>query len=348
MQNGRDSMSVLVTGGAGYIGSHVVLELLDAGFRVVVIDDLSTGFRAMVDPRAAFYECSIDNESMVRDIIEMRQVGAILHFAGSADESESRANPLKYYRNNTAATRSLLENAVACGVAHFCFCATALTYNSAANDPIPEDAFQNPSNPFAMSHLVIERMLFDCAAVHRLNFAILRCFTVAGADPLGRCGQSGPARDNLIKVAVETVLGKHQAVTIGADFPTPDGSAIRDYVHVCDLATAHVAALRSLMACPGQNITLNCGYGTGFSSLEIAAMTERITNVRIRRIATQRRPDEPAILIVDNRAICESLDWQPRFSQLEEIVRSTYRWEMRHPNDPLAAMIDMPAEQRRA
>jgi len=327
-----DRASILVTGGAGYIGSHAVLALLEAGYAVVVIDNLSTGFRWAVDRRAAFIEGGVENESLVRGVMELHGVCAVMHFAGSIIVPESVANPLKYYRNNTTASRSLIESAVACGVPHFIFSSTAAVYGVPEQVPIPEAAEQRPINPYGMSKLMTETMLADTAAAHHLNYCALRYFNVAGADPQGRCGQSMLGATHLIKVAVEAVLGKRDHVKIfGTDYDTPDGTGVRDYIHVSDLAAAHVVALEALMAAPARNLRLNCGYGSGYSVLEVLDMVEQVTNVRITRQTAPRRPGDPATLVADNRAILETLDWRPRHADLEQIVRDAFRWEMRLP-----------------
>ena len=325
----RGGTSILVTGGAGYIGSHAVLALLDAGCKVVVIDDLSTGFRWAVDRRAAFIEGSVMNKSLVRGLMEMHNVRAVMHFAGSNNGCESLTDPLKYYRNNTAASRSLIESAVTCGVPHFIFSSSAAIYGVPGQGPVPESAALSPVNAFGRSKLMTETMLIDTAAVHAINFCALRYFGVAGADPAGRTGQSVRSATSLVKVAVEAVIGKRSHVDVlGADYDTPDGTGVRDYVHVSDLAAAHIAALDALMAAPRRSMQLNCGYGRGYSAFEVLAMVEQITNVRIERRIALRRTGDPASLIADNQAILATIDWRPRHDNLEEIIRDAYRWEM--------------------
>lgn len=332
MKAGDEKSPVLVTGGAGYIGSHAVLALLDAGFPVVVIDDLSTGYRGGVDRRAVFYEGGIENESLVRSVMEMQRIGAVLHFAGSTSSDESRTNPLKYYRNNTAASRSLIESAVACRVPHFIHCSTAAVYGTASQPLLAETAILWPSDPYGNSSLVTETILVDAASAHGLSFAILRCQHVAGADAQGRTGPSAEVLTNhTIKLAVDTVLGKRESVPVERTDQTADGSIVRDYIHVTDLAAAHVAALEALLNGSPRDFRLNCGYGSGISALEIIAMVEKITNVRIKRVDVPLAEGEPPVRILDSAALREQLSWIPRHDQLEEIVRSTYRWEMRHP-----------------
>ncbi len=320
--------SVMVTGGAGYIGSHAVLALLDAGHRVVVVDNLVTGFDWAVDPRATLVEANVADDAKVRAAIREHGVRAILHFAGSVVVPESVSDPLKYYRNNTAASRSLIESAVAEGVAHFIFSSTAATYGTPERVPVAEGDPTVPINPYGMSKLMTEAMLRDVAAAHPINYAALRYFNVAGADPQGRSGQSTIGATHLIKIAVEAATGKRDAVGVyGTDFDTPDGTGVRDYIHVSDLAAAHVAALDVLIADPAKSHTLNAGYGRGFSVLEVLDAVDRITNRTIERRFEGRRAGDPAALIADNRAILAALDWEPQHADLDGIVRDALGWE---------------------
>jgi UDP-glucose 4-epimerase len=319
---------VLVTGGAGYIGSHAVLALLDAGYPVVVVDNLVTGFRWAVDARAAFVEADITDDAVVRAAMREHQVGAVMHFAGSIIVPESVSDPLKYYRNNTAASRSLIESAVACGVKHFIFSSTAATYGTPERVPIVESDPTRPINPYGMSKLMTEAMLKDVAHAHPFNFCALRYFNVAGADPAGRSGQSTAGATHLIKVAVEAATGKRGHVGVfGTDFDTADGTGVRDYIHVSDLAAAHVDALALLLAEPGQSHILNCGYGHGYSVLEVLDAVDRVTNRTIERRIEGRRAGDPAALIADNGAILAALPWRPRFDDLERIVVDALAWE---------------------
>jgi UDP-glucose 4-epimerase len=319
---------VLVTGGAGYIGSHAVLALLDAGYPVVVVDNLMTGFRWAVDARAAFVEADITDDAAVRAAMREHQVGAVMHFAGSIIVPESVSDPLKYYRNNTAASRSLIESAVACGVKHFIFSSTAATYGTPERVPIVESDPTRPINPYGMSKLMTEAMLKDVAYAHPFNFCALRYFNVAGADPTGRSGQSTAGATHLIKVAVEAATRKRGHVGVfGTDFDTADGTGVRDYIHVSDLAAAHVDALALLLAEPGQSHILNCGYGHGYSVLEVLDAVDRVTNRTIERRIEGRRAGDPAALIADNGAILAALPWRPRFDDLERIVVDALAWE---------------------
>lgn len=322
--------SVLVTGGAGYIGSHAVLALLDAGRRVVVVDNLVTGFAWAVDPRATLLEAAIEDEAAVRKAMREHDVAAVMHFAGSVVVPESVSDPLKYYRNNTAASRSLIESAVACGVKHFIFSSTAATYGIPDQVPIREDAPKVPINPYGMSKLMTEIMLKDVAAAHPINYCALRYFNVAGADPQGRSGQSTAGATHLIKVAVEAATGKRGHVSVfGSDFATEDGTGVRDYIHVSDLAAAHVHALDLLMARPEESHTLNCGYGRGYSVNQVLDAVDRVTNVTVERRIKGRRAGDPDALVADNRAILAALSWQPRHDDLDRIVADALAWERR-------------------
>ncbi|MGY4398708.1 UDP-glucose 4-epimerase [Sphingomonas sp. UYAg733] len=321
-------MTVLVTGGAGYIGSHAVLALLDAGYRVVVVDNLVTGFAWAVDPRATLIETNIEDDARVRATIRDHHAKAIMHFAGSVVVPESVSDPLKYYRNNTVASRALLESAVAEGVPHFIFSSTAATYGTPATEKVTEGSPTVPINPYGMSKLMTEAMLRDVAAAHPINYAALRYFNVAGADPQGRTGQSTAGATHLIKVAVEAATGKRDSVAIfGSDFGTPDGTGVRDYIHVSDLAAAHVAALDLLIADPSKSHILNAGYGRGFSVTQVLDAVDRVTNRTIERRFEGRRAGDPAALIADNSAILATLDWTPQRDDLDTIVGDAVAWE---------------------
>jgi UDP-glucose 4-epimerase len=320
--------TVMVTGGAGYIGSHAVLALLDAGWKVVVIDNLVTGFDWAVDPRAALVVANIADDDKVRAAIRDHGVTAIMHFAGSVVVPESVTDPLKYYRNNTAASRALIESAVAEGVKHFIFSSTAATYGIPEVVPVREDSAKLPINPYGMSKLMTEIMLKDVAAAHPINYAALRYFNVAGADPQGRSGQSTAGATHLIKVAVEAATGKRSHVSVfGTDFATADGTGVRDYIHVTDLAAAHVDALDLLIARPEENHTLNAGYGRGFSVLQVLDAVDRVTNMTIERRLEGRRAGDPDALVADNGAILAALPWRPQHDDLDGIVRDALAWE---------------------
>lgn len=321
---------VLVTGGAGYIGSHAVLALKDAGWPVAVIDNLTTGFRFAVPEGVPFYEGDIEDAGLVQRIFAEQGTRAIMHFAGSIVVPESVENPLKYYHNNTGKSRALIAAAVAAGVPHFIFSSTAATYGEPAISPVTEDVPRVPINPYGMSKLMTEHMLADTARAHALNYCALRYFNVAGADPQARSGQSTAGATHLIKVAVEAALGKRDHVGVfGTDYDTPDGTGVRDYIHVSDLAAAHVLALEALIAQPERSMTMNCGYGRGFSVLEVLDAVDRVTNRRIVRRHELRRAGDPASLVSDNRLIRATLPWEPRFADIDTIVGHALAWERR-------------------
>ena len=253
-----------------------------------------------------------------------------MHFAGSIVVPESVGNPLKYYHNNTAKSRALIEAAVTAGVPHFIFSSTAATYGIPELSPVAEDAPQQPINPYGWSKLMTERMLADTAVAHPLNYCALRYFNVAGADPQGRSGQSTAGATHLIKVAVEAALGKRDSVAVfGTDYDTPDGTGVRDYIHVSDLAAAHVLALEALIAEPVRSLTMNCGYGRGFSVVEVLDAVDRVTNLRVERRLEGRRAGDPPSLVSDNARIKSSLPWVPQYADLDTIVRHALQWERR-------------------
>jgi UDP-glucose 4-epimerase len=319
---------VLVTGGAGYIGSHAVLALLDAGWKVSVVDNLSTGFGFAVPSGVPLYEGDIEDGALLARIFAEQGTGAIMHFAGSIIVPESVENPLKYYHNNTAKSRALIEAAVIGGVPHFIFSSTAATYGIPEFSPVHEDSPKLPINPYGMSKLMTETMLADTAVAHPLNYCALRYFNVAGADPLARSGQSTAGPTHLIKVAVEAALGKRSHVDVfGKDYGTPDGTGVRDYIHVADLAAAHVLALEALIEQADRSLTMNCGYGRGFSVLEVLDAVDRVTNNKLDRRMSPRRAGDPDSLISDNARIKQTLPWQPRYADLDQIIGHALAWE---------------------
>jgi len=323
-----EKRAVLVTGGAGYVGSHAVLALLDAGWPVAVIDDLSTGFDWAVPEGAFFEEGDIADADLVGRMIEEHRIGAIMHFAGSVVVPDSVVDPLRYYANNTVKSRALIESAVKGGVGHFIFSSTAATYGIPESIPVAEDAATQPINPYGWSKLMTERMLKDSAAAYPLNFCALRYFNVAGADPEGRAGQSTAGATHLIKVAVEAAVGRRGHVDVyGTDYDTPDGTGVRDYIHVSDLAAAHVHALERLIAAPGESLILNCGYGRGFSVLEVLDAVDRATNRKVERRLCPRRAGDPPALVADNKAILAALPWRPTRADLDTIVADALAWE---------------------
>ena len=319
---------VLVTGGAGYIGSHAVLALKDAGWPVAVIDNLTTGFRFAIPEGVPFYEGDIEDAALTSRIFAEQGTQAIMHFAGSIIVPESVENPLKYYHNNTAKTRALIASAVTTGLPHFIFSSTAATYGIPEVSPVTEDSPKRPINPYGMSKLMTETMLADVAAAHPMNFCALRYFNVAGADPQARTGQSTAGATHLIKVAVEAALGKRAQVGVfGTDYATPDGTGVRDYIHVSDLAAAHVLALEALIEQPTRSLTMNCGYGKGFSVLEVLDAVDRVTNTKIVRDIQGRRAGDPDSLISDNQRIKATLPWVPKYADLDVIVAHALAWE---------------------
>ena len=319
---------VLVTGGAGYIGSHAMLALKDAGWSVSVIDNLSNGVRHAVPDDVPFYEGNVADRALVKRIVAEQGIEAIMHFAGSIVVPESVEKPLDYYGNNTVATHALLSAVVEAGVKHVLFSSTAAVYGAPDTVPIAEDDPKQPINPYGASKLMTEWMLRDAAAAYPFNYGALRYFNVAGADPKRRTGQQGKGSTHLIKVAVETAVGLRDHVAVfGTDYDTPDGTGVRDYIHVTDLAAAHVAALEWLIANPGENITLNCGYGRGLSVLEVLDAVDRLTNQPIKRVMEGRRAGDPPDLISANGRILQTLDWRPAHQEIDSIVGDALAWE---------------------
>ena len=319
---------VLVTGGAGYIGSHAVLALKDAGWPVAVIDDLTNGSREIVPADVPFFEGSIVDRPLVDRILREQQIGAIMHFAGSIVVPESVEQPLKYYANNTLASHSLVSAAVKAGVKHILFSSTAAVYGAPEQVPIVEDDPKQPINPYGASKLMTERMLTDASAAHPFNFGALRYFNVAGADPQGRTGQIGKGSTHLIKIAAEAAVGKRPQVAVyGTDYPTRDGTCIRDYIHVSDLAAAHVAALDWLTQHSNENLVMNCGYGKGLSVLEVLDAVDRHTNLPVKRVLEGRRAGDPPELVAANEKLRTTLDWKARYADIDRIVGDAITWE---------------------
>lgn len=319
---------VLVSGGAGFIGSHAVLALRDAGCPVAVIDNLVTGFRWAVPDGVPFYEGDIADGALIERIFAEQGIAAVMHFAGSVVVPESVRDPLKYYDNNTSRTRSFLAAAIANGLRHFIFSSTAAVYGTATEGMVGETSPTLPINPYGWSKLMTERMLADASFAHGFNYCALRYFNVAGADPQGRSGQSTEGATHLIKVASEAATGKRPFVEVfGTDFDTPDGTGVRDYIHVSDLASAHVLALEALIADPARSMVMNCGYGRGYSVQEVLDVVDRLTNATIERRMAPRREGDPATLVSDPSLLKRTLPWQPRFTDLGEIVAHALAWE---------------------
>jgi UDP-glucose 4-epimerase len=320
-------MAVLVSGGAGYIGSHMVLELVDRGEDVVVLDDLSTGYDWAVPGEAKLVVGDSGDQALVERTLKNHGVTAIAHFAAKIVVPDSVSDPLAYYLGNTVKSRALLESAVRCGVRNIIFSSTAAVYGEPGISPVPEDTDLSPINPYGRSKLMTEWMLGDTARAHDLAFVILRYFNVAGADPAGRSGQSGARATHLIKIAAQAALGTRDGMDIfGTDYATPDGTCIRDYIHVTDLARAHVAALEHLRR-GGGNLTLNCGYSRGYSVREVIDVVKRVSGVDFPVRLAARRDGDPAELVARADSIREALGWQPQFDNLETIVAHALAWE---------------------
>jgi UDP-glucose 4-epimerase len=330
-------MTILVTGGAGYIGSHMVHALVDGGESVVVLDNLSTGFNWAVPPGVPLVVGETGDQALVTALIAEHGVDAIIHFAASIVVPDSVANPLEYYRNNTVNSRAMIETAVRTGVRYLIFSSTAAVYGNPLRIPIHEDDATVPMSPYGSSKLMTEIMLRDAGAAHGLNYLILRYFNVAGADPLLRTGQSTKGATHLIKVAAETALGLRPAMEVfGTDYETPDGTCIRDYIHVSDLVRAHADALRHLRG-GGASVTLNCGYGHGFSVREVIDTVKRVAGVDFKVKSSGRRPGDPAAIIADAGRIRALLSWAPQFDDLETIVEHALKWEHRRADLKAAA-----------
>lgn len=320
-------MAVLVTGGAGYIGSHLVWELVDNNEDVVVLDRLSTGFKTAVSPQAKLVIGDVGDTQLVRQLIKDHHIDSLIHFAGSVVVPESVALPLAYYENNTCKTRSLIDAAVETNVRHFIFSSTAAVYGTKGQEPILEDAQTRPESPYGRSKLMTEWMLADASAAHGFSYSALRYFNVAGADPKRRTGQSTRGATHLIKVACETALGKRPAMDIfGTDYPTPDGTCVRDYIHVTDLAVAHCLALERLRK-GGKNLVANCGYGKGYSVLEVIDSVKRAAGRSFEVRPRDRRPGDAAAVVADAQLAKKELGWNPQYADLDRIVADALCWE---------------------
>ncbi len=324
---------ILVTGGAGYIGSHTARQLGEAGERLITLDNLSTGFRQAVLYGELVIGDTGDRE-LIRQVLREHEIDTVMHFAAHTVVPESVENPLKYYGNNTCNTRNLLECCAEAGVKNFVFSSTAAVYGIPDTDIAFEDAPTNPINPYGTSKLMSEMMLRDLAAATDLNYVALRYFNVAGCDPQGRIGQSTPKATLLTKVACETAVGKRDAVYIfGTDYPTPDGTGVRDYIHVEDLAHAHVKALDYLRK-GGESATLNCGYGHGYSVRELLKAVEQADGKPLNIIETERRAGDPPSLIAGAAKVREVLGWQPSYDDLAKIAESSLAWERQQLESP--------------
>jgi len=325
-------MAVLVTGGAGYIGSHMVLALVDAGETAVVLDDLSTGFKEAVHPKAKLVVGDVSDEKLVASIIKENKIDAVIHFAAKIVVPDSVADPLGYYLANTVKTRALLAAVTGAGVKHFVFSSTAAVYGNPEENPVGEEAKLSPMSPYGTSKLISEWMLRDISAAYDFHYVALRYFNVAGADPEGRAGQSTKGATHLIKVACETAVGERNRMSVfGTDYPTPDGTCTRDYIHVSDLVSAHLAALKHLRA-GGENLVLNCGYGRGYSVLEVIETVKRVSHKDFPVEMSPRRPGDPAAIVARADKIRAKLGWQPKLDDLSKIVTHALAWETKLKN----------------
>ena len=332
-------MTILVTGGAGYIGSHMVHALADAGEQVVVLDNLSSGFATAIPASIPLEVGETGDERLLGSLLKEHSVQSIIHFAASVVVPDSVRDPLGYYRNNTSNSRTLMAAAVAAGVRHLIFSSTAAVYGNPAQVPVAEDTPTIPMSPYGASKLMTEMMLRDAAAAHGLKYVVLRYFNVAGADPQGRTGQSTPGATHLIKVAAETALGRRPHLEVyGTDYPTSDGTCIRDYIHVTDLVRAHSAALDYLRR-GGANATLNCGYGQGYSVLQVIEAVKRMSGRDFCVRYAPRRPGDPTSIVAEARRIRELLGWRPALDDLDTIVDHALAWERK---------LSFPAAQRSA
>ena len=320
-------MAVLVTGGAGYIGSHMVLALTDAGESVVVLDNLSTGFAWAVAPQAKLVKGDIADEALVERLVKEHGIDAIVHFAGSIVVPDSVSDPLGYYNNNTVKSRALMAAAVKAGVKNFIFSSTAAVYGNPESMPVYETTAPAPISPYGTSKWMTEMMLRDSHAAYGLNYVALRYFNVAGADPKGRTGQSTPRATHLIKVACQTALGQRASMDVfGTDYDTPDGTCLRDYIHVSDLIAAHMDALAHLRK-GGASGIFNCGYGKGYSVLDVIKAVERASGGPVNHKLVPRRAGDPAAIIAGADQVRKVLGWQPKYQDLDFIVQSAFAWE---------------------
>jgi UDP-glucose 4-epimerase len=320
-------MTVLVTGGAGYVGSHTVHALVEAGESVVVVDNLSTGFSQFLPEGVPLFIGDAGDENLVEGVITQHAIESIIHFAGSVVVPDSMRDPLQYYRNNTMTTRSLLNAAVRCGVDRFIFSSTAAVYGNPDQVPVPETAPTRPLSPYGSSKLMTEIMLHDVASAHGMSYVVLRYFNVAGADPKGRTGLATAGATHLLKIAVEAATGQRAKIDVfGTDYPTPDGSCIRDFIHVSDLADAHRAALTYLRE-GRPSVTLNCGYGRGTSVLETIEAVRRISGRNFAVQYAPRRPGDITTMVADVSRIRATLDWTPQYDNLEIIAEHALAWE---------------------
>ncbi|HIK42437.1 UDP-glucose 4-epimerase GalE [Thermoleptolyngbya sp. M55_K2018_002] len=331
--------TILVTGGAGYIGSHAVLSLQQAGYEVLVLDNLVYGHRELVEEvlKAELIVGEIGDRPLLDQIFASRTIDAVMHFAAYAYVGESVKEPAKYYRNNVVGTLTLLEAMHAAGVNKLVFSSTCATYGIPSVVPIPEDYPQNPINPYGATKLMIERVLKDFGTAYGLQSVIFRYFNAAGADPAGRLGEDHNPETHLIPLVLQTALGLRDAIQVfGTDYPTPDGTCIRDYIHVTDLASAHVLGLEYLLSGGGSNI-FNLGNGSGFSVKEVIEAARQITGRDIPVKACDRRPGDPPALIGSADRARQILGWQPQYSRIDDIISHAWAWHLKRHGSTLVA-----------
>ncbi len=320
-------MKILVTGGAGYIGSHVVKQLGEKGYDVLTIDNLSTGHKEAV-LYGKLEVLDLSDKEKLKEVIKNFSPDAVMHFAASIEVAESVKNPLKYYRNNTANTLNLLEVLKELGIDKFIFSSTAAVYGEPENVPIKETKPLNPINPYGKSKAFVENILKDMNKAYGFRYVSLRYFNVAGADPEGRIGESHNPETHLIPLILKTAKGERENIKVfGTDYPTPDGTAIRDYIHIEDLANAHIVALEYLLN-GGESDVFNCGYGHGYSVREVVEAAKKVTGIDLPVEETDRRPGDPAILVADNSKLVNKLNWKPKYDDIEYIIKTAWNWEL--------------------
>lgn len=330
---GKDeNMSILVLGGAGYIGSHAVYQLMDNGYDVVVIDNLQTGHHGAIHPQAKFYEGDIRDRAFLKDVFQQEKINGVLHFAANSLVGESMENPLKYYDNNVYGTQILLEAMIEANVKHIVFSSTAATYGEPESVPITEDMLTNPTNTYGETKLTMEKMMKWCETAHGINYVALRYFNVAGARSTGEIGEDHNPETHLIPLVLQTALGKREYITVfGEDYPTKDGTCIRDYIHVEDLIDAHILALRYLLD-GGNSDVFNLGSSQGFSVKEIIDMARKVTGKDIPAKIGERRPGDPSVLIASSDKAKQILGWNPTRTNIEQIIKDAWNWHVNHPS----------------